>query len=72
MQLGCPTVHGAVRSYFDDRHPVGLIMMTTGASQLYHNFINDNINLPHYFMATCFDHITVIIRPNIRAKMYVF
>jgi hypothetical protein len=72
MQLECPTVHRAVRSCFADRHPVVLIMMTIGASQIYHNFINGNINSPHYFMATCFDDIKVLLRPNIRAKMYVF
>lgn len=33
MQLVCPTVHKAVRSYFDDMHPVVLTMMTTGVSQ---------------------------------------
>ena len=72
MQLGCPTIHRAVRSYFDDRLPVVLIMMIIGASQRYHSFIHGNINSSHYFMATFFDHITVILRPNIRAKMYVY
>jgi len=70
MQLGYPTENRVVRSYYDGRLPVVLIMVKIGASHRYHNFINSNINSSHYFMATCFDHITVILRPNIRAKMY--
>jgi hypothetical protein len=44
MQLGYPTVHRVVRSYFDGRLTVVLMIMTIGASQRYYNFINGSIN----------------------------
>lgn len=72
MQLGYLAVNRVVRCYFECRLPVVLIIMTVGASHRYHNFNNGNINSSHYFMATRFDHITVVLGPNIRAKMYVY
>lgn len=65
-------MHTVVRSYFDIRIPVVLIMMTTGVSHRYHSFINGNINSSRYFMATCFGDIIVTLQPNIRSKMYIY
>jgi len=62
MQLGYPTVHRVVRSYFDGRLSVVLIMTTNGVSHRYLNFINGNINSSCYLMAILRRVIPVVCR----------
>jgi hypothetical protein len=45
-------------------------MTVIAASHHQHYFLYVNINLSHYFMGTCLDHIMVILRPTTTRKMY--
>jgi hypothetical protein len=60
MQLGCPAVHRVVRSYFDDRNPFVLIMMTVGASHRYHTFLIVILILP----IISWQHVSTILRSS--------
>ena len=44
------------------RHPAELFLITTGALNRQHTFINIVFDLSYYAKATCFDHILVILK----------
>ena len=48
---------------------VGILCIGIGTSYRQHSIINFNINSSYYFMATCFDNISVILRPTFSTKI---
>ena len=52
------------------KHSFVQFITINGTEQCRHDLINIRPYLSYYSMATCFDHVTVIIRANFSTKMY--